>query len=455
MSRLRTETLRNILTATPQLGSDELCSRLGGINRSTFMRLIHSLGDHVISRGRARRTRYALRRTLKDSESSFPLFSIDENGDGHELGVLDLVAPLGSALLFNAPFPWPLDPSMIDGWFDGLPYPVVDMRPQGFLGRNFAKQHAAQLGVSDDPERWSDNDILRILVEWGYDQPGNLILGEEAYRRYLEYRRSGNIEFLGDQAIETAYPALAEAALAYGVVGSSAGGEFPKFTAKRQSLAGKFDVIVKFSGADDSPAVRRWSDLLICEHLALETLRKFLAIPAAISTIHQFAGRTFLEVVRFDRVGEFGRSGVCTLGSLNAALLGCGLVSWPKLALALQQAGWLTTADVAAIERTWWFGKLIANSDMHEGNLAFLPGLKLAPIYDMLPMRYAPLRGGEVPPCTFAPDFPLPSESTAWSEAANAAQNFWQRCADEPRISAGFRAVCAENAAILQHLREC
>ena len=130
-------------------------------------------------------------------------------------------------------------------------------------------------------------------------------------------------------------------------------------------------------------------------------------------------------------------------------------ISWHKLALALRQAGWLATADVAAIERTWWFGKLIANSDMHEGNLAFLPGLKLAPIYDMLPMRYAPLRGGEVPPCTFAPDLPLPGESTVWSEAANAAQNFWQRCADEPRISAGFRAVCAENAAIFQHLREC
>jgi hypothetical protein len=46
----------------------------------------------------------------------------------------------------------------------------------------------------------------------------------------------------------------------------------PKFTAsRRQSDGCRFEAIVKFSGADGSAAVQRWSDLLVCEHLALLT----------------------------------------------------------------------------------------------------------------------------------------------------------------------------------------
>lgn len=454
MARLSPDVLLQVLRSSPRIGSEELCRRLGGINRSTLMRVFRTMGDAVISRGSARRTRYALRRRLQGLPSSIPLYLIGEDGRGHELGTLELVQPEGSAIIPGARFPWPGDQDMQDGWFDGLPYPLFDMRPQGFLGRNFAKQHAAQLQVSENPERWSDDDIVRILAEWGHDQPGNLILGEQAYRRHLEERRLGSAKCLDDALVPTAYPALAEAALSQGIVGSSAGGEFPKFTTRRQKPEGKFDVIVKFSGADESPAVRRWSDLLVCEHLALETLRKHLDVPVASSSILRYAGRTFLEVVRFDRTGDFGRIGVCTLGSINAALIGAGLSAWPTLALDLQQGGWLAGEYVSAVERVWWFGKLIANSDMHEGNLAFMTGLKLAPIYDMLPMRYAPLRGGEVPPCKFEPELPLPNEAEAWLLAASAAQSFWQSCADESLISAEFRNICEENASSLEALRK-
>jgi hypothetical protein len=46
--------------------------------------------------------------------------------------------------------------------------------------------------------------------------------------------------------------------------------------------------------------------------LALTTIADTLQLKAAQSRIYQFAGQTFYEVDRFDRHGEFGRSGVCT-----------------------------------------------------------------------------------------------------------------------------------------------
>jgi hypothetical protein len=46
----------------------------------------------------------------------------------------------------------------------------------------------------------------------------------------------------------------------------------------------------------------------------------------------------------------------------------------------------------------WAFGQLIGNTDMHNGNLSFMSEencpLELSPVYDMLPMTFAPTSGG-------------------------------------------------------------
>src|ERR1035437_679021 len=139
---LTTDALLRALRENPRAGSTTLCRLLKGISRATLARGLRLLGPRVVSRGAARRTRYALRRALRGSEASLPLYRIDENGRGHEVGHLDLTYPEGSALAFTEPFPWPFAGDMRDGWFDGLPYPLVDIRPQGFLGRNFAHTHA-------------------------------------------------------------------------------------------------------------------------------------------------------------------------------------------------------------------------------------------------------------------------------------------------------------------------
>lgn len=441
--------LIRVLRAHSRTSGAALCHQLGGINRSTLMRLAAQLGAEVVRRGGSRRTRYALRRALRGHHESLPLYRIDAQGDGHLTAWLDLTAPEGSALAFVEPFAWPLADAMRDGWFESLPYPVLDMRFQGFMGRNFAQRHWRLLGVAEALESWNDDAVATALATLGHDQPGDLILGEAAYQLHLHVRQQQETRGIAEDQQARVYPLLAEQALAQGEAGSSAGGEFPKFAIQRIRHGRPVAVIVKFSGADDSPAVRRWADLLVCEHLALETLANDLAISAARSEIQRHAGRTFLEVERFDRQGAHGRVPVCTLGSLNAALLGKAGLAWPQLAEALCQAGWLDETSVRQVNQLWWFGRLIANTDMHEGNLAFHPGLSLAPAYDMLPMLYAPQRGGEVPSRTYTPAQPLPQAKVAWRQAAEAAHRYWLRCASDARISAEFRAICAENARLL------
>lgn len=444
------EELLQTLRAWHRMPAGELLRRLQ-VSRATMMRAIQSLGPQIVSRGQARRTAYAARRGIRGSMTPIPLFRIDRAGRGSEVALLEPIYPHGCAMKWHDMIEWPLDESMRDGWFDGFPYFLDDMRPQGFLGRNFAHQHAGLLQVAEDPLRWSEDDVIHLLALLGADQPGNYILGETAYRRHLAALQADE-PFLTDADIENDYPAQAQAALALGIAGSSAGGEFPKFTARRMLDGAPAHVIVKFSGDDDSAGTRRWGDLLVCEHLALRAVAKHLHIEAAVSSLYQFGGRTFLEVRRFDRHGAFGRSPVCSWAALNAALFGLAGKTWAAGATALRVQGLIGDAAERDIQRLWHFGQLIANTDMHDGNLAFQPGLTLAPIYDMLPMLYAPARGVELPARQFVPALPLPAEQAAWREAALAAIHFWRAAADDGRIGAAFRRTCADNGDALQKL---
>lgn len=338
---------------------------------------------------------------------------------------------------------------MVDGWFRGLPYPLGDMRPQGFLGRNFAHQYAAILQVDEAVNRWSEDDVLHVLSVLGSDLPGNYILGEQSLRRFLTEQQQG-AHFWTDEEINTVYSQRALEALNYGVADSPVAGEFPKFTARRWREK-PIHVIVKFSGADSSLQEQRWADLLVCEHLALETISDTLQIKAAQSRIYQIDGRTFYEVDRFDRHGEFGRSAICSWSELNAAMFG-HTGTWGDGAEALLHASYISEETAQQIKLLAHFGRLIGNTDMHDGNLAFLSDLSLAPAYDMLPMMYAPLRGVELVERKFHPALPLPKERSTWIQAAEAALLFWQRVKSEQRISAAFRVIATTNSEHIEHL---
>jgi hypothetical protein len=198
----------------------------------------------------------------------------------------------------------------------------------------------------------------------------------------------------------------------------------------------------------------------VCEHLALRTVGACLGIDAAQSAIHQFDGRTFLEVLRFDRHGMFGRSGVCSWAAINAALFGLAAATWATGGQRMLEQGMISAAAAQDIRRLCHFGQLISNSDMHDGNLAFRPhtdgvsALRLAPVYDMLPMHYAPMRGVELPLRQFEPELPLPEEHEDWDVACRAAKEFWQTAAGDTRISGAFRKICAGNAKALGRLVE-
>lgn len=421
------------------------------VSRPTLMRAVRAAGPAVIARGSARRTAYAARRALRGDMNPLPLYRIDAHGDAAEVARLHLTYPDGCAVDFLEPFEWPMDADMQDGWFDGIPYPLQDIRPQGFLGRQFARQHAPLLGVGEDPARWSDDDVLYASSLLGADQSGNFILGEAAFRLW-QSRQDHEPALIADEQVEPAYAQLAQRAMTAGDAGSSAGGEFPKFTTVRLLDGVPAHVIVKFSGSDDSAITQRWSDLLVCEHLASTIIPAHLGLAAARSTIHRAGNRTCLEVVRFDRHGLLGRSPLCSWSALSGAMFGLAGRPWTEAASQLRALGFIDAQTHDQIARLWHFGRLTANSDMHEGNLSFVPGLKLSPTYDVLPMLYAPVRGVELPEKNFAPPRPLPSEREAWQQAAQAAMVLWQAAADDPRISAAFRRICDDNGAIVRRL---
>jgi hypothetical protein len=444
------EDLIRALRARRHLPTAELLASLR-VSRATLMRAVRAAGPEVLTIGRARRTSYAARRLLRGSADPQPVFQVDERGGSTEVGRLNLAYPDGSALELSAAFPWPLDDSMRDGWFDGLPYFLQDLRPDGFLGRQFARVHAQVLQVGDDPREWSDDDALHAISLLGADQSGNFIVGEGAFRLWLEQVQQPT-ECLDDGQVHEAYIERAQRAIQYGIAGSSTAGEFPKFTAVRTLNGAPTHVLVKFSGSDNSAGTQRWSDLLVCEHLAAEIIATVPGLSSAQTSVLQAGNRTFLEAVRFDRHGIRGRSALCSWAALNYGWFGLAGRPWPEGAAKLLQRELIDRDTAQSITRMWHFGQLIGNNDMHDGNLSFQPyvsnsrrALSLAPMYDMLPMLYAPQRGVELAPVIFAPRLPLPAEREAWQQAAAAADQFWSRASDDARISEPFRAICAEN----------
>jgi hypothetical protein len=412
--------LLNLLIRNGVMPAGELC-RAMGISRPTLSRIIARFPDEILRLGRARGVRYGAYRRVTGLPSRIPAYRVDGAGKAQRAATLHLLAR-GEHWLERQ-----------DGsgdFFAGLPPVVVDMAPQGYLGRNFSDHHQ-DLGLPVLLRDWNDDHRLIAVARRGEDCLGDLILGDESLDRVLSMERV--------QARRSLYPDLVKAAAQGG--GSSAGGEYPKFTACVEGRR----LIVKFTAGDGSPSDLRWRDLLVCEALALETLRS-AGVDAARAEIVDLDGKRFLEVERFDRVGERGRSGFLTAGPLDDDLYG-KRDSWPALAERLVASRLLHAEDARRIRLLEAFGQLIANTDRHFGNIGFLadgllhaPSLRLAPAYDTLPMAFSP-RSGIVPELQMPPQRPRSGTLEVWQEATALAREFWQRVAGDGRISAGFRAA--------------
>lgn len=443
---LATLRLRRVGTAR------ELSASLG-VSQPTISRLLAAVGDRVVKIGRARSSRYAAVRDVRGLGSRWPLYRIDSRGRPLHFGQLVALHDEACWLDTEQPPDWLRD-KFSDGLFPGLPWFLDDLRPQGFLGRMFAQRYARELGLADDILRWNNDAILMALLLRGEDAPGNFVLGEASLERALRNTPSPIPSALRAQR----YAALADATLAGEPVGSSAAGEQPKFTACVETTEGDLQhVIVKFSErVDTNPIGRRWADLLISEHLASKVLTEH-GLPAANSALIWSDGRLCLESTRFDRRGAHGRRGVISLAAWSDAHDGVR-DNWASAAERMQRQGWLTTDVVMHIQQLWWFGQMIANTDMHFGNLSFflddaLPLLP-CPSYDMLPMLYRPDSSGGLSVRDYQPLPPRPDALRTWQDAAMWATAFWESVAVHPEISGDFRGIAGDNRSKLMRLRE-
>ncbi|WP_133166858.1 HipA domain-containing protein [Solimicrobium silvestre] len=245
------------------------------------------------------------------------------------------------------------------------------------------------------------------------------------------------------------YPEMAEHAMQGESPGSSAGGEQPKFTAviQRSGEHELFEhVIVKFSPKVDTLNGRRWGDLLICEHLALEVLARN-QIAAAKTSLIEAGGRVFLEVVRFDRVGLRGRRPMATFSALDGDL---GMLdqNWTTVSRELGRLGHLSEKDIETVEILDLYGTLIGNTDKHHGNIAlawtFNGRHQLLDVYDMLPMLYRPNAHGEIVEREWVPNLGARLELIHLQRCYEMANQFWTDVLNDPRISREFKQGIAD-----------
>jgi len=412
-----------------------------GLSQTLVSRQIRDMGDSIIKLPRGRSPRYVMTKNAFGGDGKLPLYMVDAHGNNTSVALLRPLAHGGFYMQALTGMPDVLLGESKNGLYDDLPYFLDDLRPQGFLGR----QIAAELTVQSDDYpadlgRWNSEHIGRYLVSNGDDLPGNFKFGQQAH---LRVRRKPIISTAND------YPNLAREVMSGTIPGSSAGGEQPKFT----TFCGEKQahVIVKFSPQGDSAIAQRWRDILITEYHATEAIHS-LDFSAAETRLIEMDNRLFLESQRFDRSGEYGRMSMLSLQSVDAEFAGLGS-GWPQVMKALYKEKLISWQHAYDTEFLWYFGRLINNTDMHLGNLSLaIDGsvFRLLPVYDMCSMGFAP-KSGELTPYNFT----LPEikglnfiNDSSISVARGMAHDFWNRVANDERISDKFKSFLSKGSPI-------
>jgi len=402
----------------------------------------------IIKMGARRDARYGLRREIEGIGSAWPLRRIGRTGLIEDLGTLYALA--ADQYHFE-----PRTAALKRGFqsltlHHGLPYFLQDQRPGGFLGGAVPRRYP-ELNLPQRVTDWTDDHYLRYLTLHGSDTVGDLILGAPAFDEFVARQRQ--LSAIAGSQRELLYPGLAQQVMAGGLPGSSAHGEHPKFTAFLNDTNNPRHVLVKFSPPRGEAIGQRWADLLIAEHHGHELLRT-AGLPTAQSRILVIEDRLYLEVDRFDRAGEQGRIGVTSLLSIDTSFYG-KLDNWIAAAIRLRDDRRLDAQALEQVRLAYTFGGLIANTDRHFGNLAFFDAydgrFQLAPIYDMLPMLFAP-EHNQIAARIFEPPDPVSDTLGAWAQARALAERYWHQLVADERISDDFKGICAACLAALERL---
>lgn len=413
------------------VGARQLARALG-VSQATLSRRIRAEGSRVVALGRGPATKYGLRREVTGLEPDIPVLRIDAAGKPQSVGVLVVLAGRQVAWLPAGEV------------FEGLPPEVADMAPSGYMGRAFPRKHS-DLPLPPRISDWSNDHILIALAHRGEDVTGNLVLGDESIERWFS---TSPIPVTRND-----YRGLAEGAAAGDPAGSSAGGERPKFGA----FVNGHHTLVKFAPRGDVIA-QRWEDLLKLEALALEVLREG-GCEAAEAELIEAPTHTFLEIARFDRVGERGRLAMISLAAAHQDLT----VSWARAAKVLHARGMLSNEDARRLQLYEAFARLIANEDRHHQNVALFPpeshkvvdattrptGYRLAPAFDQLPTLYAPTSDGQLRNREFVPPTPTADTWEVWGPALTLAKSFWRRASESENLSVQMRETASRNLTLL------
>lgn len=451
-----TSNIREALRRDGPESASSLARRLS-VSAPTVTRALAKFGDAVVTIGKGRTSRYALRRDVGDLGNAWPLYRIDTNGEPELLGTIEaLHGRYRWRLVPERPLPLFMRGESAEGLYEDLPWFLQALRPQGYLGKRFARIFGKRIEAPADISIWQADDIIDGLTRFSDDLPGNLVIGAESLG-WTRFRKHGiDLSWFQIEERRNCYPDFCGVIDTENDPRSSAAGEQPKFTATLE-LEGSIiqPVLVKFASlAKGNPTAQRWADLLICEEVALHLLAQHghAAASSEILDTNDLDGDNwrFLQSTRFDRTPQGGRIGVFALDALDMAYVGSDQRNWLSGAEPLHAEDMIDADDLGRIRFLHAFGTLIGNDDMHHGNLSFFaepddPHLRLAPIYDMLPMHYRPAPSGLVRETPFAlPDMSGAHRAT-WAKALSLAVKFWRLASRDERISPAFRTVCASN----------
>ena len=416
---------------------------LAGKSQPMVSRALAALAAQgVVSVGRGRSTRYGLSRPILGSVlGQQPVWRHD--GGTQRWGTLTWLA--GDQVHVQA-----------DGaeWLERgrLPWFLAPLRLEGFLGRLLARTTHVAGRIGADPSRWTVEQQLYVAIAQIHDAPGALTLGSP------ETSAGPEAAPTEDSARLLHYDATAADVASHLPAGSSAGGEQAKFLATRRlgaqgAVAEWESLIVKFSPPRGTPFGERWHDLLHAEKLALDTLSD-AGEPVARARVFSSDRRTYLESVRFDRIGRFGRRHAVPLWAVHDAFVTVPQDDrWTSTCDDLERQRRLSAPDARRVQLWRSFGMLIGNNDMHAGNLSLWADdprtgrFEVAPCYDMLPMTYKPEPvHDDLGLLPLALQRPAVQDPAIRAQARALALRFWHRLGEQGECSAAMRSVASENA---------
>ena len=433
-----------LIDAEGEQNAASAAARLG-VSVSTVTRYGKAAGAEIVVLGAGQHTRYARPLFAYSDAAEWPLYWVDVAGGVEAFAVASLTKPgvlsvYGSGLNLRSS--------------QDLTWPLTPLNLRGYLGRAQRASLGAVASRWDaEPERWSVAQRVFAAQSAALDRAGAVVCGDAALATLAT---NGPAFADAPSSLIARYEALADAATAGRVAGSSADGEQPKFSMRVADDQGVVrEVLVKFSPPRGTPYGERWNDLLRAEAHATATLA---AAGMAGPQTRLIGGdrRTFLESARIDRVGATGRRHLLPLAAVHAAFIAGAQQSWPNTVARLIAQRRLPADALPVTQTLFAFGHLIGNTDMHFGNLGVIAEnpralargqFSLAPVYDMLPMRFAPGPHDDGLGYTgFAAVLGAATPDAVAVAAVALATDFWRRCADDADASAAWRAFAASRA---------